>query len=68
MKTSLSDHSYRRPTDIHHGRAPQLESRVGQKPQQAKLMSRAEDHGKRSLPSAYLSTGGSYSCSAWLCP
>ena len=28
-------------------------------------MSRAEDHGKRSLPSAYLSTGGFHSCLTW---
>ena len=28
-------------------------------------MSRAEDHGKRSLLSAYLSTGGFHSCFTW---
>ena len=64
VKTSLSDHNYRRSINIHHVRAPQLESSVGQKPQQAKLMKLAEDHGKSSLPSAYLSTGGANSRSA----
>ena len=63
VKTSLSDHSYCSLINIHQG------ARLSSSPERpeataAKLMNRVEDHGKSSLSSAYLSTGGANSRSA----